>query len=131
MWAQIHPLAQRWLVQGWPGARWACSCLWTCALRRFTKGRSAFAAAASPCVLSHPTAWRNLPLHPSPPLLISSPALFPLLPWIFPSYFSSSHLPLFPPNSIFQFDLSHTHTESQTRSSQSRRPASRARMRWG
>lgn len=58
-------------------------------------------------------------------LPITSPALFPLLPWIFPSYFLSlASLSSSP--SIFQFGLSHTHTESHSQSSQSRRPASRS-----
>lgn len=41
-------------------------------------------------------------------LPITSSALFPLLPWIFPSYFLSLASLSFSP-SIFQFGLSHTH----------------------
>lgn len=63
----------------------------------------------------HPTTRRKLPLHPNFPF--TSPDLFPLLPWIFPTYFLSLAL-LTCPTPFFSL-VCHTHTESHTQSSQS------------
>lgn len=115
--AQILPLAQQWLVQGWPGPQWtyrqtAYTCPRTCTLRCFTKGCPAFAAAASPHILSHPTARRKLPLHPSFPSPSPAQPFFHCCPGFFhPIFFLWPPFPFPPPS----FSLAcHTHTQSHT-----------------
>lgn len=66
-------------------------------------------SSSQPSCPSTSNSTEKSPFASQPSLPISSPALFPLLPWIFPSYFSSSNLPLFFRPSTFQFGLSHTH----------------------